>query len=107
MDRLLTPSLDRQISGSEDFKVEYEEARKAKEEADESSILAYQKRKTQLAERKQIKEQKDEAERYNEKTKVRGSGSLPISHMIVIGPANACTLNVIQHHQRRRRLRIS
>ncbi|EKU21359.1 structural maintenance of chromosome-like protein, partial [Nannochloropsis gaditana CCMP526] len=57
-------ALFEQISGSEDLKASYEEARRAKEEADENVIFAYQKKKSQAAERKQVKEQKEEAERY-------------------------------------------
>jgi hypothetical protein len=43
-----------QISGSEDLREAYEEARVAKDEADETTIFAYQKKKAQAAERKQV-----------------------------------------------------
>ena len=56
-----------QISGSDEFREAYEEAKKAKEEAEENTIFTMQKRKGYAAEKKQVREQKEEAERFNDK----------------------------------------
>ncbi|CAH9134035.1 unnamed protein product [Cuscuta epithymum] len=61
--RELTVLLE-QISGSEDFKKSYEELEEKKARAEEEKTLAYQKKKTITIERKQKKEQKEEAERH-------------------------------------------
>ncbi|RAL47704.1 hypothetical protein DM860_012329 [Cuscuta australis] len=61
--RELTALLE-QISGSEDFKRRYEELEEEKARAEEKKALAYQKKKTVTMERKQKKEQKEEAERH-------------------------------------------
>ncbi|XP_022960554.1 structural maintenance of chromosomes protein 1-like isoform X1 [Cucurbita moschata] len=53
-----------QISGSDDFKREYEEYEEQKAKAEENSALVYQKKKTVVMERKQKKEQKEEAEKH-------------------------------------------
>ncbi|XP_065873232.1 structural maintenance of chromosomes protein 1 [Euphorbia lathyris] len=53
-----------QISGSEELKREYEELEEKKAMAEEKSALAYQKKRTVVMERKQKKEQKEEAEKH-------------------------------------------
>lgn len=53
-----------QISGSEDFKRRYDELEEEKARAEEKKALAYQKKKTVTMERKQKKEQKEEAEKH-------------------------------------------
>lgn len=53
-----------QISGSEDFKRRYDELEEEKARAEEKKALAYQKKKTITMERKQKKEQKEEAEKH-------------------------------------------
>ncbi|KAM7259549.1 hypothetical protein ACFE04_015290 [Oxalis oulophora] len=53
-----------QISGSEELKREYEELEEKKGLAEEKSALVYQKKKTIVTERKQKKEQKEEAEKH-------------------------------------------
>ncbi|KAF5741846.1 hypothetical protein HS088_TW10G00852 [Tripterygium wilfordii] len=57
-------SLLEQISGSEEFKREYEDCEEKKARAEEKSTLVYQKKKTINMERKQKKEQKEEAEKH-------------------------------------------
>ncbi|KAH9608863.1 hypothetical protein KSS87_002352 [Heliosperma pusillum] len=53
-----------QISGSEEHKRDYEELEEQKARAEEKSALVYQRKKTIVGERKQKKEQKEEAERH-------------------------------------------
>lgn len=53
-----------QISGSEECKKEYEELEVQKARAEEKSAFTYQKKRSVAAERKQKKEQKEEAERH-------------------------------------------
>lgn len=53
-----------QISGSDEYKREYEELEVKKGEAEEKSALVYQKKRTIVMERKQKKEQKEEAEKH-------------------------------------------
>ncbi|KAG8370811.1 hypothetical protein BUALT_Bualt13G0022300 [Buddleja alternifolia] len=53
-----------QISGSEEYKRQYEELEVQKAEADEKAVLAHQKKKTISAEKKQKKLQKEEAEKH-------------------------------------------
>ncbi|CAM9581839.1 unnamed protein product [Discosporangium mesarthrocarpum] len=59
-----------QISGSDEFRAEYDELRKAKDVAEENTIFSFQKRKGYQVERKQqVKEQKEEAELFDQKLK--------------------------------------
>ncbi|XP_073148877.1 structural maintenance of chromosomes protein 1 [Henckelia pumila] len=53
-----------QISGSEEYKRQYEELEQQKAEVDEKAVLAHQKKKTISAEKKQKKLQKEEAEKH-------------------------------------------
>ncbi|KAH6810022.1 Structural maintenance of chromosomes family protein [Perilla frutescens var. frutescens] len=53
-----------QISGSEDYKRQYEELEVQKAEADEKAVLAHQKKKNISTERKQKKLQKEAAEKH-------------------------------------------
>lgn len=53
-----------QISGSEELKRDYEQLEAEKAVAEEKSALAYQKKRTVVLERKQKKEQKEEAEKH-------------------------------------------
>ncbi|KAF2286808.1 hypothetical protein GH714_030469 [Hevea brasiliensis] len=53
-----------QISGSEELKREYEDLEEKKASAEEKSALAYQNKRTVVMERKQKKEQKEEAEKH-------------------------------------------
>ncbi|XP_042517356.1 structural maintenance of chromosomes protein 1 isoform X2 [Macadamia integrifolia] len=53
-----------QISGSEDLKKDYEDLEEQKARAEEKSALVYQKKRTVVMERKQKKEQKEEAEKH-------------------------------------------
>lgn len=53
-----------QIAGSDDLKREYEEYEEQKAKAEENSALVFQKKKTIAMERKQKKEQKEEAEKH-------------------------------------------
>ena len=53
-----------QISGSDELKREYEKSEEDKARAEEQSALAYQKKRTIVMERKQKKEQKEEAEKH-------------------------------------------
>ncbi|OQS04148.1 structural maintenance of chromosomes protein [Thraustotheca clavata] len=57
------------ISSSDELKDEYEKYLEAKNAAEENTIFAYQKRKGLTAERKIVREQKEEAERYRLKRK--------------------------------------
>ncbi|KAJ6736246.1 STRUCTURAL MAINTENANCE OF CHROMOSOMES SMC FAMILY MEMBER [Salix viminalis] len=57
-------ALFEQISGSEDLKREYEDLEEKKARAEEKSALVYQKKRTVVMERKQKKEQKEEAEKH-------------------------------------------
>eukprot|EP00741_Cyanophora_paradoxa_P011004 tig00020553_g10636.t1 len=58
-------NLFEQISGSEELKKKYEEALEAKDKAEQNTSFAFSKKKGVTAERKQYKEQKEEAERYH------------------------------------------
>ncbi|KAJ8749142.1 hypothetical protein K2173_013749 [Erythroxylum novogranatense] len=53
-----------QISGSEELKRDYEDLEEKKAIAEEKSALVYQKKRTIVMERKQKKEQKEEAEKH-------------------------------------------
>ncbi|XP_052171726.1 structural maintenance of chromosomes protein 1 isoform X1 [Diospyros lotus] len=53
-----------QISGSEELKGDYERLEEQKGRAEEKSALVYQKKRTIVLERKQKKEQKEEAEKH-------------------------------------------
>lgn len=57
-------ALFEQISGSEECKKDYEELEVQKSRAEEKSAFTYQKKRSVAAERKQKKEQKEEAERH-------------------------------------------
>ncbi|KAI5069842.1 hypothetical protein GOP47_0016143 [Adiantum capillus-veneris] len=57
-------ALFEQISGSEECKKDYEELEMQKSLAEEKSAFAYQKKRSVAAERKQKKEQKEEAEKH-------------------------------------------
>ncbi|GAB2282247.1 Structural maintenance of chromosomes protein 1 [Dionaea muscipula] len=57
-------ALIEQISGSEEHKRDYEELQEQKDVAEEQSALAYQNKKNIVMERKQKKEQKEEAEKH-------------------------------------------
>ncbi|GAB4841723.1 hypothetical protein Ancab_022445 [Ancistrocladus abbreviatus] len=57
-------ALIEQISGSEEHKKDYEELEEQKAMAEEKSALVYQRKKTIVLERKQKKEQKEEAEKH-------------------------------------------
>lgn len=57
-------SLLEQISGSDELKGDYEELEEQKARAEEKSALVYQKKRTIVLERKQKKEQKEEAEKH-------------------------------------------
>ena len=61
------------ISGSSEFKEEYETLKKKKEEAEAATIFAFNKQKGYRSERKQYKEQKDEAERFDSKLAERAT----------------------------------
>jgi structural maintenance of chromosome 1 len=63
-------ALIEQISGSEDFRAQYDELRKQKDEAEENTIFRLQQKKGYAAEKKQVREQKEEAERFNEKLEI-------------------------------------
>ena len=54
-----------QISGSADFREDYEEARKEKEEADAATLYCYNKQKRMKGQRRALKVQKEEAERFD------------------------------------------
>jgi len=56
-----------QISGSEDFRADYEELKNQKEKAEENTIFSLQKKKGYAAEKKQVREQKEEADRFKDK----------------------------------------
>lgn len=53
-----------QISGSEEMKKEYERLEVEKARAEEKTAFSFQKKKNMTAEKKQRKEQKEEAERH-------------------------------------------
>ena len=57
------------ISSSDELKDEYEKCMEAKNAAEENTIFAYQKKKGLAAERKIVREQKEEAERFKQKRK--------------------------------------
>ncbi|CAN1245032.1 Structural maintenance of chromosomes protein 1 [Linum grandiflorum] len=54
-----------QISGSEEFKRDYEDLGEQKGRAEEKTALVYQRKRTIVGERKQKKAQKEEAEKHN------------------------------------------
>ena len=56
-----------QISGSDQLRTEYDDLMKKKDEAEENTILSIQKKKIYLTQRKEVKEQKDEADLYQER----------------------------------------
>eukprot|EP00903_Cladosiphon_okamuranus_P011947 g11221.t1 len=58
-----------QISGSDASKAEYEELKAAKKKAEEDTIFSFKRKKGCQAERKLVKEQKEEAERFQQKLK--------------------------------------
>ncbi|XP_058197124.1 structural maintenance of chromosomes protein 1 isoform X2 [Rhododendron vialii] len=57
-------ALIEQISGSDELKGDYEKLEEEKARAEEKSTLVYQKKRTIVSERKQKKEQKEEAEKH-------------------------------------------
>lgn len=56
-----------QISGSEQYREEYEELSRKKEEAEENALYTLQKKKMFTSQRKEVKDQRDEAESFLEK----------------------------------------
>ena len=56
-----------QISGSDQLRTEYDDLMKKKDEAEENTILSIQKKKIYQTQRKEVKEQKDEADLYQER----------------------------------------
>jgi structural maintenance of chromosome 1 len=56
-----------QISGSDQLKNEYEELLKKKDEAEETTIFSMQKKKMYVTQKKEVKEQKDEAELFQQR----------------------------------------
>lgn len=54
------------ISGSDQYKEEYDARRAEMEKAEDNTLFTFNKKKTINAERKQYKEQKEEAEKYHE-----------------------------------------
>lgn len=59
-------ALFEEISGSVDLKVQYDECKEAAQLAEEEFMGTFEMRRTMNKEKKQIKEQKDEAERFQE-----------------------------------------
>ena len=59
------------VSGSIEFKDEYETLKRAKEKAEENTIYNFNKKKTLKAEKKQYKQQKEEAEAWQELSRER------------------------------------
>lgn len=57
-------ALFEQISGSEELRKDYEELELQKTRAEEKSVFMYQRKRTVTSERKQKKEQKEEAEKH-------------------------------------------
>ena len=57
------------VSGSEELKKEYELARVAKKDAEDAQQVAFTKRKGLQTQRRQMKEQKEEAEKHLRMTK--------------------------------------
>ena len=55
-----------QISGSDQFKDEYDRLKTLKEEADENAIFSMQKKKMYTTQKKEVRQQKEEAEMYKE-----------------------------------------
>ena len=55
-----------QISGSDQYKAEYDELKRLKEEADENAIFSMQKKKMYVTQKKEVKQQKEEAELYRD-----------------------------------------
>lgn len=53
------------ISGSAELKQEYEQAAAAKEEAEQTTLFSFKKQKALRSERRTLKEQKEEAERFH------------------------------------------
>ena len=56
-----------QISGSDQLQKEYEELLKKKDEAEETTIFSMQKKKMYVTQRKEVKEQKDEADLFQQR----------------------------------------
>ena len=54
------------VSGSADFKDDYDEALKRKQESEENYIFHFQKKKGMAAEKRQVKEQQEEAIKYQQ-----------------------------------------
>jgi structural maintenance of chromosome 1 len=73
------------ISGSDQLNEEYDRLADEKNKAEENTIFNFQKRKGISAEKKQYKEQKEEAERFNDlvKQQVCGLFSSPSIHACV------------------------
>ncbi len=55
------------------YRAEYDRLKTLKEKADENIIFSFQKKKGITAERKQVKEQKEEAEKFAEKREEQSS----------------------------------
>lgn len=56
-----------QISGSDQLQKEYEDLLRKKEEAEETTIFSMQKKKMYVTQRKEVKEQKDEADLFQQR----------------------------------------
>ena len=54
-----------QVSGSADLSTDYEEAKSAKNTADEKTYTNHKQKNIMSTEKKQFKEQKEEAEKFN------------------------------------------
>lgn len=61
------------VSGSSELKVEYDKAASAKDEAEQATLFAFKKQKALRSERRILKEQKEEAERFHDLVKKKSS----------------------------------
>ena len=59
-----------QISGSDQLRIEYEDLLKKKDESEEMALFAMQKKKIYVTQRREVKEQKDEAESFQNKRRM-------------------------------------
>lgn len=61
------------ISGSSELKLEYDKAAAAKEEAEQATLFSFKKQKALRSERRILKEQKEEADRFHDLLKKKAS----------------------------------
>ena len=97
---MCTTQVLEQVSGSADHRKEYDKLKTAKDQAEAASLLAYQKKKGLAAQRRQVRDQKDEADAYEKLRDELQKYAAPQRHMsvvrLIVGDDNLSTEEAVQ-----------